>query len=91
MARIVWTREALADLAAIRAYIAQFDPAAAARFAARIVEGGNGLADFPLKGREIDHGLRQWSLVRPYSIRYLVANDEVHIVDIIHGARDVTD
>ena len=90
MAQIIWTREALADLAAIRAYIAQFDPDAAARFAVRLIEAGEGLADFPRKGPEIDDGLRRWSLVRPYSIRYLIDGDAVYIIDIVHGARDKT-
>ncbi len=87
MARVIWTREALADLAAIRAYIAQFDPDAAARFAARLIEAGEGLADFPRKGPEIDDGLRRWSLVRPYAIRYLIDSDAVYILDIVHRAR----
>lgn len=88
MAKVEWTREALADLAAIRAYIAQFDPDAAARFAQRLVAAGNDLADFPRKGQQVDNGLRQWSLVQPYAIRYMIAEDIIYIIDVVHGARD---
>lgn len=88
MAQIIWTREALSDLAAIRIYIGQFDPDAAMRFAERLLQAAEGLAEFPRKGRALDNGLRQWSLIRPYIIRYLIDGDQVYIMDIIHGAED---
>lgn len=88
MAQVVWTREALSDLAAIRSYIGQFNPEAAARFAERLVGAAESLADFPDKGRSIGQGLRQWSLIRPYLIRYLVDGAHVYIIDIVHGAQD---
>ena len=88
MAQVVWTREALSDLAVIRQYIGQFDPAAAASFARRLIEAGENLGEFPFKGREIGDGLRQWPLVRPYLLRYVVDGDSVYILDIAHGAQD---
>ena len=88
MAQVVWTREALSDLATIRSYIEQFNPGAAARFAERLIEAAEGLAEFPAKGRSIGHGLRQWSLIRPYLIRYLIDGQRVYIIDIVHGAQD---
>ncbi|MBX9858869.1 MAG: type II toxin-antitoxin system RelE/ParE family toxin [Sphingomonas sp.] len=87
MAEVIWTREALSDLAAIRAYIDQFDPDAAARFAERLREAAESLADFPYKGRALENDLRQWSIVRPYRIRYLVDDTTVYIIDIVHGAQ----
>lgn len=87
MAEVAWTREALSDLAAIRIYIAQFDPTAAIRFAERLRLAAESLAEFPHKGREIDHGLRQWGIVRPYLVRYLIDGDHAFIVDIVHGAQ----
>lgn len=87
MADVVWTREALSDLAAIRTYIDQFDPEAAARFAERLHEAGESLAVFPRKGRPIGDGLRQWSLVWPYRIRYMIDANTVYIIDIVHGAK----
>lgn len=87
MAEVIWTREALSDLAAIRAYIDQFDPDAAARFAERLREAAESLADFPNKGRVLENDLRQWSIVRPYRIRYFVDGATVYIIDIVHGAQ----
>lgn len=87
MAAVTWTREALADLAAIRAYIAQFDPDAAIRFAERLHAAAESLGTFPHKGRAIDGGLRQWSIVWPYRIRYLIDDRQIFIIDIVHGAQ----
>lgn len=87
MARVVWTREALAHVEAIRIYIGQFDPAAAQRLAARIIEAGNRLHVFPRRGRSVGDGFRQLALIRPYLIRYRVEQDVVYIVGVRHGAR----
>jgi len=53
MAEVIWTREALRDLAAIRSYIEQFDPQAAAGFAARLHDAAESLAEYPRKGRSM--------------------------------------
>lgn len=87
MARIVWTREALVRLREIRFYIAQFDPVAARRMAARLLAAGEALADFPERGRPGPAGTRQLPSVRPYVISYGVAADTVIILDIRHGAQ----
>jgi toxin ParE1/3/4 len=65
MARIVWTREALANLELTRAYIHQFDPGAAQRMALRLIEAGDGLRDFPERGRPIANGRRELPTVPP--------------------------
>ena len=58
MARVVWTREALVHVEAIRIYIGQFDPAAAQRLSARLIDAGNRLRVFPGRGRTVDDGFR---------------------------------
>ena len=87
MVKVIWTREALTDLATIRTYIDQFDPDAAQRLAERLRVAAESLAAFPYKGSVVDAGLRQWSLVWPYSIRYLIDGDQLYIIDIVHGAQ----
>jgi toxin ParE1/3/4 len=87
VARVVWTREALAHVEAIRIYVGQFDPAAAQRLAARLVDAGNRLRVFPSRGRSAGDGFRQLALIRPYLIRYRIEQDTVYIVGVRHSAR----
>lgn len=87
MARVVWTDTALAEIDAIIDYVEIFDPAAAVRLAQRLMDAGNSLADFPNRGRPRGGGIRQWSLVYPYLVRYRVRDDVVEILAIRHGAR----
>jgi toxin ParE1/3/4 len=87
MARIAWSIEALWDLDHIRTYIAEFDPKAAARIHAGLLKAGNGLCDFPNRGRPANRGRRELPTVPPYVIRYSVRGDVVVIEAIRHGAQ----
>jgi addiction module RelE/StbE family toxin len=85
--RVVWTEPAVAALIGIRAYIGQFNPAAAARFVSRLVQAGDSLAEFAERGRPRLQGGRELVVVRPYLIRYRIAGDVVFILRVRHGAR----
>jgi toxin ParE1/3/4 len=85
--RLSWSPRAIYDLREIRSYIAQFDPAAASRIADRLIAATAKLERFPRIGREVSSGVRQLSTVRPYLIRYRVADDRVEILSVRHGAR----
>ncbi len=87
MRRVVWTDEALANLLAIRSYIAQFSPLAAQRFSLRLVAAAEDLAENPDRGRSADNGRRELALIRPDLIRYRVVADAVFILRIRHAAR----
>jgi len=85
---VVWTLSALADLADIRRYIAAFNPDAAQRIAARLIAVGNGLVNFPERGRPVPGtDLREATVVYPYIIRYRVDGDRVLILRVRHGMR----
>jgi len=85
---VVWTLSALADLADIRRYIGTFNPHAAQRIAARLIAVGNGLVNFPDRGRPVpDTDLREATVVYPYIIRYRVDGDRVLILRVRHGMR----
>src|SRR3954463_6772612 len=86
--RIVWTEEAVANLDAIQSYISAFNPAAARRLAARLIEVADSLADFSDRGRDAGGGLREMVSVWPYILRYRAEADAVVILRIRHGARD---
>ena len=85
MVQIVWTQRALVRLRLIRAYIAEFDPDAAERLAARLIQAGNSLRDFPQRGRPSTRGRRELATVPPYVIRYHIAGKRLFISDIKHG------
>ena len=91
MRRIVWTEEAVANLDSIADYISAFNPAAADRLAARLIEIADSLAEFPDRGREAGESRREMTIVWPYIIRYRVEDDSVIILRIRHGAQDRED
>jgi len=85
--RIRWSPTAIADLQAIRAYIAHDNPSAARKVAIRIKEAAIRLSRFPLSGRlGRVPGTRE--LVIPgtsYIAAYVVTTDEVQIAAVLHG------
>jgi toxin ParE1/3/4 len=85
MARVVWTREAISNVELIRAYVQQFDPAAAPRMARRLIEAGDGPCDFQERGRPVPNGRRELPTLPAYIIRYRMEADHVFILPIRHG------
>lgn len=84
---VVWTDQALTDLEDISLYIADFNPAAAARFFIRLKAAAESLAQFSDRGRPAVHGTRELTLVKPYLIRYSIGLDQVEVLTIRHSAR----
>lgn len=91
MAEVIWSDEALANLELIVDYIRQFDPRAADRMAARLIDASFRLRDFPNSGRPAGDGRRELPSVPPYVIRYRVDGDTVQILRIRHGAQRAAD
>lgn len=85
---MTFTRLALADLTHIRAYIGQFNPAAAVRMAGRLLGVATELAEYPLAGRPTAKGRRELTIVPPYVVVYRVAGNRVRILRIWHGAQN---
>jgi toxin ParE1/3/4 len=85
---IVWTEEAVANLEAIGDYISAFNPAAAQRLAAKLIELAESLAEFSERGRDVGEDRREMTIVWPYILRYRVKGDTVYILRIRHGARE---
>jgi toxin ParE1/3/4 len=90
--KIIWSREAYADLESIHDYIARDSETIAASFTEKILVAVDRLADFPLIGPRI----REWktspyrhTVVPPYRIIYRVDDSAVWIIAIAHGARDL--
>jgi addiction module RelE/StbE family toxin len=86
--QVIWSRRALADLTAIRAYIHQARPIAAQRMARRLAAAGESLSANPERGRLVGPvGVRELTVIWPYIIRYRLTSEAVQIVRIKHGAR----
>jgi toxin ParE1/3/4 len=87
--KLRYSRQARADLRAIRSYITEKSPIAAERVMARLSEVIGKLVVNPSIGRDADReGLRIFSVrTYPYRIYYEVRRDEVRIVHIRHTAR----
>ena len=93
MSRVRFSRLALADLEDISSYIGRENPRAAARVINRIEELCRQLATMPGLGRPSEvPGARKLIVPRwPYKIIYEInaAADEVVILRVYHGARDM--
>jgi toxin ParE1/3/4 len=85
---VVWSLQALSDIAGIYAYVAGFNPPAAVRLMRRMVVQGDSLEHFPHRGRPV-HGtdLRELTVIYPYIIRYRVEHGRVLILRVRHGRR----
>jgi toxin ParE1/3/4 len=86
----VWSPEAIDDLAALRAYIEQDDPAAARRVALHIVRNVETLLpnnlDMGRPGRV--PGTRELVIPStPFIVPYRVVGDTIQVLRIFHGAR----
>ena len=87
---LVWSPEAINDLAALRAYIEQDDQAAAQRVVLRIIENVETLLrDNPEMGRPGRvPGTRERVIPRtPFIIPYRLLGNTLQILRIYHGAR----
>jgi len=87
-----WTGPALADLRAIRLYVAQDKPEAAKALAEKIRTSVLRLRTLPESGRVVaelePRGYRE-IIVPPYRIIYEVGAREVIILRVWHGRRDL--
>ncbi len=86
----IWSPEAIADLAALRAYIAQDDPAAAQRVALLIIRNIETLLpNSPEIGRPGRvPGTRELVIPKtPYIVPYRVVGHTIQVLRVFHGAR----
>lgn len=86
---IIWRRAALNDLEAVREFIAQSNPQAAARVHNAIREAVDRLAQHPHFGRAGRvEGTRELIIAgAPYIVVYRVIENQIRILAIIHTSR----
>ena len=86
----IWSPEAIADLAALRVYIEQDDPAAARRIALHILHNVQALlTSHPEMGRPGRvPGTRELVIPRtPFIVPYRLQGNRIQILRIFHSAR----
>ena len=95
MTTIRWTDQAIADLAAIRAFIEQDSPHYSSVVVSRLIRAVERLKDFPTSGRivpEFEQQAVREVVERPYRIVYRLAGEgEIRILTVHHGARRMPD
>lgn len=87
-----WMPQALGDLDAIRRYIARDDSAAARRWVSQLEQRANKAAAAPLAGRvvpEVGRNDVREVFLRSYRIVYRVLEDEIHVLTIFEGHRQL--
>jgi toxin ParE1/3/4 len=87
---IVWSPQAISDLAALRAYIAEDNEAAAQRVALDIIRNIEQLlSDNPDMGRPGRvPGTRELVVPRtPYIVPYRIRDNRLQVLRVYHGAR----
>lgn len=94
MARIVrWSRQAEDDLNEARDFIAQDSRAYARAFVVDVLAASRRLTEFSHLGHEVSEidvtGLRELAVRGYRMIYYVTDDDEISIVGLIHGARDL--
>jgi plasmid stabilization system protein ParE len=86
--KLVYSQDAVADLARLRDFIANNDPTAAARIAADLISRINGLCVFPEMGRSVSQAPEPDSIrdfiFGEYVVRYTVHSSALVILRIWH-------
>ncbi len=87
--RVAWTLRATLDLRLLRAYIAEDNPQAAAKTAARILGAVERLREHPASGRpgRLPHTRELVVPGTPYILPYRVRGEVIEILAVLHGAR----
>ena len=91
---LYWSEIAVADLDEIYSYIARDVPYYAEQFVDKLIEAVGKLEDHPRIGRRVpeadDSDNIHELVVQSYRIIYLVQKEQLQILTVIHGSRDLT-
>ena len=91
---IIWTQKAEKQLDQIFEYIASDSSLYAYRTVGQIIEEAESISSHPRKGRRVPEYERddiREVFHHPYRIIYLVKDDIIEILSVIHGARLLPD
>jgi len=89
---VAWTETAWRDLERIADYVAEDSPSYAAALVRRIRDRARSLEELAERGRvvpELDDPKVRELLIGNYRLIYEISNESIHILGLIHGARDL--
>jgi toxin ParE1/3/4 len=93
MRKLIWTEPALSDLQAIFDYISKDSEYYASVFIGEIIKSAEKLTDFPEIGRIVpeyqQNDIRE-ILVQSYRVIYQLEQNQILILTVIHGRRELT-
>ena len=93
MRKLIWTEPSLSDLQAIFDYISKDSEYYASIFISEIIESAEKLIDFPKMGRIVpeyqQNDIRE-ILVQSYRVIYQLEQNQILILTVIHGRRELT-
>ena len=92
--RIIWTEKAEKQLDQIFEYIASDSSLYAYRIVGQLIEKAESIPPNPKKGRKVPEYKREdirEVFYHPYRIIYLLKDDTIEILSVIHGARLLPD
>ena len=87
-----WSARARTDMRDLRTYIAQDSPYYARRFVEKIFNASEILTEHPQIGRKVPEADREdirELLFQNYRIIYRIKAEQIYIVTVIHGSRDL--
>lgn len=90
--RVIWTESAWADVQAAADYIEKDSRRYAMAFVREVRDAALSLKSMAARGRvvpEVSNPAVRELFVRNYRLIYLVAENDVHIIAFVHGARDL--
>lgn len=91
--KLIWSELSIRNLENLKAYIAQDSPRYAEIFITKLIESTENLLKFPAIGRKVperdDDNLRE-IIYHNYRTIYLIGNDSIEIVTVVHGSRDLS-
>ena len=94
MTPVIWSPQAVSDLEAIRAYVAEDSVAYSDLVVRRLVASVDRLESFPESGRVVPErnlpSIRE-VIVGPYRVVYRLGRDEVEIVTVFRASREFPD
>lgn len=91
--RVAWTETAWRDLEHVADYIAADSPGYAAALVRRIRDQARSLEELSERGRivpELDQPAVRELVVGSYRLIYEISEQDVYVLGLIHGARDLT-